>query len=442
MGKLVKYCNTCDEGFAERFAFCPVCGATLQAFEMNPVAAEAAPVEQDAAAFETLPAAAVPIEATASFEETVPVMDEPAAVEPEYQAGHIDDDDVEADEPVEEDDNIPATISVPAAAATAAFAAPAMYADEPRQMQVTPEALDDGYYITVIEETNGKQRNMLLLGSAVFCLTVALTATVISLFQKDLGIGAIDDGRLFSAVIVDDPMMTEEVQQEKKDKEKDGGGGGGGKEEPDPVNQGDLVDQTKNPVRPPDVNTTRMDNPSLVLPPPSTEGNMKFPKNFDRWGDPNSKFQGLSNGPGSGGGVGTGVGTGQGSGRGTGTGSGSGSGYGSGDGDGNGDGSGGGGSGGPPPKVEAITQALQILSKPKATYTDAARVNNVSGSVSLKVTFLASGGIGSITPVSRLPHGLTEQAIAAARMIKFKPKMINGVAQSVSMTVVYSFNIY
>ena len=41
MGKLVKYCSSCDEGFAERFGFCPVCGATLQAFEMNPVAAGA-----------------------------------------------------------------------------------------------------------------------------------------------------------------------------------------------------------------------------------------------------------------------------------------------------------------------------------------------------------------------------------------------------------------
>ena len=37
MGKVVKYCGSCDEGFAEKFGFCPNCGQTLQAFEMNPL---------------------------------------------------------------------------------------------------------------------------------------------------------------------------------------------------------------------------------------------------------------------------------------------------------------------------------------------------------------------------------------------------------------------
>jgi TonB family protein len=60
----------------------------------------------------------------------------------------------------------------------------------------------------------------------------------------------------------------------------------------------------------------------------------------------------------------------------------------------------------------------------------------------LKITLLANGSVGSITPVTRLPHGLTEQAIAAARNIRFKPKMINGVAQSVVVTFDYGFNIY
>ena len=37
MGKVVKYCNACEEGFAEKFGFCPNCGAGLTAFEMNPL---------------------------------------------------------------------------------------------------------------------------------------------------------------------------------------------------------------------------------------------------------------------------------------------------------------------------------------------------------------------------------------------------------------------
>ncbi len=430
MGKLVKYCSSCDEGFAERFGFCPVCGSTLQAFEMNPVAA----------------GAAVPGDSPTAGPESAPTTEEfysaPETVA-DVQAGHIDEETAEVNEP-EEEEEVPPTVAVPAAAAASVFTASAMNADGRSNMKVTPEALDDGYYITVIEEKNVKQRNMLLLGSAVFCLTVALVAVVWSLFDKDLGVGAIDSDKLFSAVIVDEPMVTEEEHEQKKKDDDSGGGGGGGKEKPDPVNQGDLPDQSKTPSRPPDPTVPRLENPSLMLMPPQTEGTKKFPKIYGQWGDPNSKYANLSSGPGTGGGMGTGAGTGAGSGRGTGTGSGSGSGYGSGDGDGNGDGSGSGsGTGGPPPKTtSSVTQPLQILSKPKATYTDAARTNNVQGSVRLKITLLANGSVGSITPVTRLPHGLTEQAIAAARNIRFKPKMINGVAQSVVVTFDYGFNIY
>ena len=37
MGKILKFCNSCEEGFAERFTFCPDCGGSLQAVELNPV---------------------------------------------------------------------------------------------------------------------------------------------------------------------------------------------------------------------------------------------------------------------------------------------------------------------------------------------------------------------------------------------------------------------
>jgi outer membrane biosynthesis protein TonB len=37
---------------------------------------------------------------------------------------------------------------------------------------------------------------------------------------------------------------------------------------------------------------------------------------------------------------------------------------------------------------------------------------------------------------------LTEQAIAAARQIKFEPKKVNGSPVSVTMTFQYGFNIY
>ena len=62
--------------------------------------------------------------------------------------------------------------------------------------------------------------------------------------------------------------------------------------------------------------------------------------------------------------------------------------------------------------------------------------------VMLKIVLLASGQVGSITPIKGLPHGLTEQAIAAARQIRFEPKKINGVPVSTTVTFQYGFNIY
>jgi TonB family protein len=85
---------------------------------------------------------------------------------------------------------------------------------------------------------------------------------------------------------------------------------------------------------------------------------------------------------------------------------------------------------------------LSIISKPKAAYTDEARTNDTQGVVTLRITFLASGEIGGITVVSGLPDGLTEQAIAAAKQIKFEPKRVGGQPVSVTMTFQYGFNIY
>lgn len=432
MGKIVKYCSSCDEGFAEKFGFCPDCGAPLQAFEMNPVENE-----------------------FAGENEFVETPAEPTLVDSEVDATPIEVAEPEVPAPVflQEDDEIVDEIDEPSEEFHAPAAAPVFYQTAPAYADETRDPVneatnwdythadDGGYYITVIQEKNGKQRNMLLLGAAAFMLVLSIGAWGVSLFQKALDVGAIGSEGSLAYLIEDVPMPVEEEPQ-KKDKEDAGGGGGGGKEQPDPVNQGDLPDQTKNPLRPPDPNTHRSDNFELKMPPPSTEGNMKFEKKYGQWGDPNSVLGKLSSGPGSGGGMGTGVGTGAGSGYGTGTGSGSGSGYGSGDGDGNGSGSGSGNGGAPPPAVAKVTTPYRIISKPRPGYTDAARANQVTGSVLLKVTLLASGQVGSIVPVRRLPDGLTEQAIAAARQIKFEPKKVNGVPQSITVTIDYGFTIY
>ncbi|HVF31290.1 MAG TPA: energy transducer TonB [Pyrinomonadaceae bacterium] len=406
---------------------------------MNPVE-NAAGVQEET--YEMTPVETAPVE-NEVFEST------PAQVEPEASAPAFLQAD-EEEEYFEEEEAIEEEVPAVAASAPVFYQSTPVYADRSRD---TIESAtnwdyshtdDGGFYVTVIQEKNGKQRNALLLGASALMLVLTLGSWGVSLFSKDLGIGAIGDETSLAYLGVDVPMPVEEEEQ-KKDKEKGGGGGGGGREEEEETSQGDLADQTRDqPHIRPDVRIYKTDNPDFLKQPiATTEGDRKFPKVYDRYGDPNSRFAGLSNGPGMGGGQGSGNGNGQGSGNGTGAGSGNGSGSGGGDGDGNGDGSGGGGSGsGGVPPIRAITSPVKITFQPKATYTDEARAQNVTGAVRLKITLLASGQVGSIVPVTRLPYGLTEKAIAAARMIRFEPKKINGVPVPVTVTREYTFTIY
>jgi TonB family protein len=89
-----------------------------------------------------------------------------------------------------------------------------------------------------------------------------------------------------------------------------------------------------------------------------------------------------------------------------------------------------------------VTQKAQILAKPEPSYTEWARRFSVTGTVRLRLVLLPSGEVGQITPVSRLPHGLTPNAIEAARRIKFTPAVKDGRAVAQYVTFEYNFNIY
>jgi Gram-negative bacterial TonB protein C-terminal len=88
------------------------------------------------------------------------------------------------------------------------------------------------------------------------------------------------------------------------------------------------------------------------------------------------------------------------------------------------------------------TSPLKIVFKPQPKYTDAARQMNVQGSVMLKVTFYAHGGIASVTPITTLRFGLTEEAVSAAWRTVFIPAKRDGVSYHVSKTIYYTFSIY
>lgn len=459
MGKILKYCNSCDEGFADKFQFCPNCGSSLQAFEMNPIATQPKapatkaeePLELTPRATQEVSSAPPPAPAFIESKREVempparPVRDSPPA--PKHpsvlEAAPTRETEIAFQTPVEvepvKEEKITPAVATPA---------PIFYQTKVVDADANPASLEDahsqaqkegGYYLTVIEEKNVGTRNGLLLGAAIFMAMVLLSGLVINIFSKDLDVGSIDD-TMFNAYLADDVVtQTEQEKQQKKDK--DSGGGGGGGRQQDETTKGDLANQTPNPVRPPEA----LDRHDFELKDPqaSTQGNKQFQQQYDRFGDPNGRFTSLNNGPGSGGGQGTGTGTGQGSGRGTGAGSGTGSGFGGGFGNGNGNGYGGGDEGnGPPPKAVGESSALKIISKPKATFTNEARQANFTGTVMLRVTFLANGSIGGVSAIKGAPYGLTEQAIAAAHNIRFEPAKVNGVPQTVTKSVEYSFTLY
>jgi TonB family protein len=221
------------------------------------------------------------------------------------------------------------------------------------------------------------------------------------------------------------------------------GGGGGGDLNKMAAQQGNVPPPSEipAPISPP--------LPNAALPAAGVDLDPALWKNlpFVVYGDPRSKSNVSSNGPGAGEGMGTGNGLGVGSGNGNGVGPGN---HGNTGGDDKGLGCcGPGGSNGNHPgqsnriyRLPEVTQRAQVISKPEPQYTEAARKNQVTGSVVLSVIFSESGEVTSIRAIRFLPDGLTEKAIAAARQIRFVPAMRNGQPVSVYMQLEYNFNLY
>jgi protein TonB len=220
------------------------------------------------------------------------------------------------------------------------------------------------------------------------------------------------------------------------------GGGGGGDREPRPPQVGKLPPPSPilaaipkaPPVNPPSLPVAGMDiDPALWK-------DLKAPV----YGDPRSNSDVPSKGPGDGGGFGTNQGLGIGEGNGPGFGPGE-------------KGNMGGGSndrgccgigGGPDGSLDRtfsgseVEQRARLLSKPEPHYTEEARRNQISGTVTLRVVFSSAGEVVQIRAVRTLPFGLTERAVAAARQIRFIPAVKGGRAVSVHMQLEYNFNLY
>lgn len=473
MGKIVKYCAACEEGFAEKFGFCPNCGSALAAYEMNPATTKPngnAPEEIEPKVSAPIVSQSAPVTAPIAAKTGEPVTSNADKFSADHKFSSDDEfdllDEKSAEEiaPAARVETVKAETTAPASVhsgfsqnfsraeyaangngngrrktGTDNFAVPA----------VQPAKSGDGlYHITFVEEKNASGRNLLLLGAFLLVTTTVLGGVVYSLFKQNPYIGSLNDNDVsvvYTAETPEDPAV--EPPKPKTDK-KAGGGGGGGREEETPTSKGRLAPQMPDPPLITPTKTIEQKDFDLKYQATTVGPTRPVKPTDEKYGDPHSKFDIASDGSGSGGGQGSGRGSGQGSGIGTGQGSGIGSGSGSGKGNGVGVGVGDGVEGGgapapqPKPKPAPVTQAVSILSKPRPSYTDAARQNQVTGVVRLRVTFLASGQIGSVSPVSGLSYGLTEQAIAAAKQIKFEPAKANGVAQTVTKQIEYSFSIY
>jgi tetratricopeptide (TPR) repeat protein len=94
--------------------------------------------------------------------------------------------------------------------------------------------------------------------------------------------------------------------------------------------------------------------------------------------------------------------------------------------------------------VTSTTKASKpaILYREKANYTEAARNAGVRGKVVLMVVFADDGVLKHILALQGLSHGLTGQAVAAARKIRFTPAMRDGKPLSVIGSLEFTFNLY
>ena len=235
----------------------------------------------------------------------------------------------------------------------------------------------------------------------------------------------------------------------KPKQEKAGGGGGGGREEQAPASFGKLpqADLRIPQVVAPDPHPPVIKNPALPMPATLDADPALFPPDQRQlqYGDPKSRSTTPSSGPGTGNGIGSGNGGGVGPGNGGGYGPGNGGNTGGGDRREGGGGPGGGGGGTDYNRIfsgREVTSKARVLEKPEPTYTESARKNQITGTVVLRAVFSASGQITNISAVSRLPDGLTERAMAAAKSIRFVPATKDGHPVSMWMELQYNFNLY
>jgi len=83
-----------------------------------------------------------------------------------------------------------------------------------------------------------------------------------------------------------------------------------------------------------------------------------------------------------------------------------------------------------------------VITKPEPIYTEDARKNQVTGTVVMRAVFSSSGVVTNIRVVAGLPYGLNEEALQAARQIRYVPAIKDGHFVSMYIQLEYNFNLY
>ena len=86
-------------------------------------------------------------------------------------------------------------------------------------------------------------------------------------------------------------------------------------------------------------------------------------------------------------------------------------------------------------------EPLEILFKPRPGYTEEARRARVEGDVVLEALFSAAGNLRVLRVVGGLGYGLEQNAIDAARRIRFRPAKEDGHAVDTVAMVRISFQM-
>jgi TonB family protein len=91
---------------------------------------------------------------------------------------------------------------------------------------------------------------------------------------------------------------------------------------------------------------------------------------------------------------------------------------------------------------KTVTTKVRLLTKPEPQYTNEARNAQVEGTVVLRAVFASDGVVKRILVVRSLPNGLTEQAVRAAKKIKFIPATLDNKPVSMYMQLEYNFSLH